>query len=436
MGADQRRRGHVRRSVDPRVEELVCARLGLRPAEASTQVIQRDRHAEFVWRWPSPRPPWIGSPPRSGIWREPRSARCRSRSRRDRRARAPCHTSGTRSCRERVSRAGAGDPWPRPGRARGRAAVARARHLALVGRARDPAGRDGLLHFMLNDMAWVMDGLPCSRRADARQHGRPPGASSSARACCRRSSITAWRATTRTPRPARREGHLGPRPPLPEDGRGRRSATPASLSRDGVRCALPGRAVPGEPRRGVRATGEAPGGGGVSADAVLHARGKVRDVYEVGDRLLIVATDRISAFDVGPARRRSPTRAASSPASRSSGSTGRPTWLGTTWSAPNHRDPPSGFDDDDSPGRAMLVQRADVVPVECVARGYLSGSGWKQYRDRRIGVRRGAPAGSGGIRPPARADLHADDEGRRPATTCRSRWRRRATWWGRGSPSG
>ena len=54
-----------------------------------------------------------------------------------------------------------------------------------------------------------------------------------------------------------------------------------------------------EPRRGVRAAREAPGGGGVSADAVLHARGKVRDVYEAGDdRLLIVATDRISAFDV------------------------------------------------------------------------------------------------------------------------------------------
>ena len=61
----------------------------------------------------------------------------------------------------------------------------------------------------------------------------------------------------------------------------------------------------------------------------------------------------------------------------------------------------------------MLVRRADVIPVECVARGYLSGSGWKQYRGRAVGLRRRAARRTGRIRPAARADLHADHEGRR-----------------------
>jgi phosphoribosylaminoimidazole-succinocarboxamide synthase len=116
----------------------------------------------------------------------------------------------------------------------------------------------------------------------------------------------------------------------------------------------------------------------MSADAVLHARGKVRDVYEAGDgRLLIVATDRISAFDaVLPTPIPDKGRVL--------------TGLSLFWFdrtsdlVANHlvsADPydlPAGSDDDLA-GRAMLVERADVVLVECVARGYLSGSGWKQY---------------------------------------------------------
>jgi len=106
----------------------------------------------------------------------------------------------------------------------------------------------------------------------------------------------------------------------------------------------------------------------------LFARGKVRDVYEDGDRLLIVATDRISAFDFILA-------------------TGIPEkgrvltqmtlfWLDALRGiVPNHfltadvtSLPP------EYAGRSMWVRRAEMFQVECVARGYLAGSGWKDYQ--------------------------------------------------------
>jgi phosphoribosylaminoimidazole-succinocarboxamide synthase len=118
----------------------------------------------------------------------------------------------------------------------------------------------------------------------------------------------------------------------------------------------------------------------VSLAADLHARGKVRDIYEAGENeLLLVASDRISAFDVVL-----PTPIPDK---------GRVlTGLSLFWFeqlkgvVPNHlitadyRQFPSRFAEPELAGRAMLVKRADVVPVECVARGYLSGSGWKDYR--------------------------------------------------------
>jgi phosphoribosylaminoimidazole-succinocarboxamide synthase len=103
----------------------------------------------------------------------------------------------------------------------------------------------------------------------------------------------------------------------------------------------------------------------------LRGRGKVRDIYEDGDRLLIVATDRISAFDYILA-------------------TGIPdkgrvlTQMTLFWLdflrdvVPNHflsSDVPAGLE-----GRAMWVKRAEMFEVECVARGYISGSGWKDYQ--------------------------------------------------------
>jgi phosphoribosylaminoimidazole-succinocarboxamide synthase len=113
----------------------------------------------------------------------------------------------------------------------------------------------------------------------------------------------------------------------------------------------------------------------------LHAQGKVRDVYDVGDeRLLLVATDRISAFDLVlpnpiPDKGRVLTGLTLF-------------WLERTADlVPNHllsadrRDFPEPFRSEPSlAGRAMLCRRAEPVLVECVARGYLTGSGLKQYR--------------------------------------------------------
>ncbi len=109
-------------------------------------------------------------------------------------------------------------------------------------------------------------------------------------------------------------------------------------------------------------------------------RGKVRDVYDLGDRLVLVATDRLSAFDwVLP--------------------TGIPdkgrvlTALTLFWlrhlGVPNHllgtdlaqMGPAFAERAADLTGRACLVRKAAVVPIECVVRGYLAGSGWKEYRE-------------------------------------------------------
>ncbi len=118
----------------------------------------------------------------------------------------------------------------------------------------------------------------------------------------------------------------------------------------------------------------------MSAGAGLHARGKVRDVYEAGDDLLLIATDRLSAFDVVL-----PT----SIPDKGRVLTGLSLfWFGqTTDLVANHlitaertRFPAPFADDASLAGRATLVTRADVIPVECVARGYLSGSAWKQYQ--------------------------------------------------------
>jgi phosphoribosylaminoimidazole-succinocarboxamide synthase len=113
----------------------------------------------------------------------------------------------------------------------------------------------------------------------------------------------------------------------------------------------------------------------------LHARGKVRDVYTLGDRLLFVATDRISAFDY--------ILASGIP------DKGRVlTQLSLFWFdflrdvVPNHlitadfAKYPRELQpyEDQLAGRSMIVKRAEMFPVECVVRGYLSGSGWKEYK--------------------------------------------------------
>ena len=109
------------------------------------------------------------------------------------------------------------------------------------------------------------------------------------------------------------------------------------------------------------------------------ARGKVRDIYDLGDRLLIVATDRLSAIDVVM-----PTPIPDK---------GRVlTQLSLFWfdllrdMIPNHvlssTEFPAPFKQysEDLAGRSMVVRKTKPLPIECVARGYLSGSGWKEYR--------------------------------------------------------
>ncbi len=108
-------------------------------------------------------------------------------------------------------------------------------------------------------------------------------------------------------------------------------------------------------------------------------RGKVRDVYDLGDRLVIVATDRISAFDwVLPTAIPDKGRVL--------------TALTLFWleflRVPNHllstdlaeMGLPFAERAADLAGRTCLVRKASVVPIECVVRGYLAGSGWKEYQ--------------------------------------------------------
>lgn len=118
----------------------------------------------------------------------------------------------------------------------------------------------------------------------------------------------------------------------------------------------------------------------------LVARGKVRDIYAVGeDKLLLIATDRISAFDCVlsppiPDKGRLLTQLSAF-------------WFEKTKHlVPNHlisadlgeikKSLPKGarLDDESYAGRVMLVRRAKRVDAECVARGYLAGSGWKEYK--------------------------------------------------------
>jgi len=111
----------------------------------------------------------------------------------------------------------------------------------------------------------------------------------------------------------------------------------------------------------------------------LRGRGKVRDIYDLGDRLLIVATDRLSAFDVVlptpiPDKGRVLTQLSAF-------------WFEKLHNVvPHHVLTTTEFTGELAPhadilrGRAMLVRKTEPLPIECVVRGYLSGSGWKEYK--------------------------------------------------------
>jgi phosphoribosylaminoimidazole-succinocarboxamide synthase len=108
------------------------------------------------------------------------------------------------------------------------------------------------------------------------------------------------------------------------------------------------------------------------ADLKLHSSGKVREIYEWEEDLLMVASDRISIYDV----------VMPTPITDKGKVLNRMSvfWFGLTGDVvPNH------FISEDVPEevaeRAMRVRRLEMYPVECVVRGYLSGSGWKEYRE-------------------------------------------------------
>jgi phosphoribosylaminoimidazole-succinocarboxamide synthase len=116
-----------------------------------------------------------------------------------------------------------------------------------------------------------------------------------------------------------------------------------------------------------------------SLPGVPVRRGKVRDVYDLGSRLLLVSTDRISAFDwVLPTGIPDKGRVLTQIAAFWFARLGEPNHLITT--DVEQMDLPPGTDRRLLTGRSTLCRKAEVVPIECVVRGYLAGSGWNEYR--------------------------------------------------------
>lgn len=108
-------------------------------------------------------------------------------------------------------------------------------------------------------------------------------------------------------------------------------------------------------------------------------RGKVRDVYDLGTQLLLVSTDRISAFDwVLPTGIPDKGRVLTQTSNFWFNRIGQPNHLIET--DVYRIDLPDGIDREMLAGRSILVRKTEVVPIECVVRGYLSGSGWKEYQ--------------------------------------------------------
>ncbi len=109
-----------------------------------------------------------------------------------------------------------------------------------------------------------------------------------------------------------------------------------------------------------------------AADLPLISSGKVRDIYELDDRLLMVASDRISTYDVVH-----PTPIPGKGAVLTGISD---FWFQRTGQiVPNHLISITEDVPDDVRGRAMVVQKLQMLPVECVVRGYITGSGWSDY---------------------------------------------------------
>ena len=144
-------------------------------------------------------------------------------------------------------------------------------------------------------------------------------------------------------------------------------------------------------------------GGGVTLP--LLAKGKVREIYDLGDDLLMVASDRISTYDVvhptdDPGQGQGAHRAV------------RPVVRPDR----RHRPEPPALRHRRRARASSAAARCassgcEMLPVECVVRGYITGSGWKDYQRDRRGVGHRAAGRAAGVRAAARADLHAVDEG-------------------------
>ena len=371
-------------SVDPRVEELVCAKLGLRSVEASTQVIQRDRHAELM------------------------TAMAITASTLDKIATEIRHLARTevREVQEPFAEGQKGSsamPHKRnpvvSERISGLARVIRGHAQAALENVALWHERDishssaerlifpdatGLLAFMLRDLTWVLDGLrvfPERMRENLEVAGGVVYSQSVllALVAAGLSRDEAYALVQSAAAQAWDEG-ASFRERLVADPGGRRAARHGR-----PRFPLRPHAVSREPRRCVREAREAPRGvghgvGRMSPTPRLQAQGKVRDIYDAGDEhLLLVATDRISAFDVVlpdpiPDKGRVLTGLSSF-------------WFDRTADLVPHHVVSTSPAEFPAPfagvaalaGRAMLVRKAKVVPMECVARGYLAGSGWIQY---------------------------------------------------------
>ena len=107
--------------------------------------------------------------------------------------------------------------------------------------------------------------------------------------------------------------------------------------------------------------------------------GKVREVYDDGDSIIMVATDRISAFDVILKNKVTDKGRVLTQMSKF--------WFDYTKDIiPNHmiscdvKDMPEFFQNDEFAGRSMKVKKLNMLPIECIVRGYITGSGWESYQ--------------------------------------------------------
>ncbi len=127
-------------------------------------------------------------------------------------------------------------------------------------------------------------------------------------------------------------------------------------------------------------------------EGIAVRSGKVRDMYDLGDQLLMVSTDRISAFDwVLPTGIPDKGRVLTQISKFWFERLDDPHHVISTELDPNRL--PAGTDVAALEGRSMLVRKSEVVPIECVVRGYLAGSGWKEYQQTGDGLRHRLPPG-------------------------------------------